>query len=133
MGLRTQLRTRWHQYVDMLVPLRPDLHRYCRRLTGNIWDAEDLVQETLLTAFAQWGVTYPEIRDVRAYLISIATNAWIDTLRRRETEVRVYSSYLIRAGASSPGEIPARFDTRRSRRPRPGTEGTAWARRPGRD
>jgi RNA polymerase sigma-70 factor (ECF subfamily) len=72
--------------------LRPALHRYCRRLTGNVWDAEDLVQEALLRAFAQWGVTYPEIRDIRAYLISIATNAWIDTLRRRETEARVYLS-----------------------------------------
>jgi RNA polymerase sigma-70 factor (ECF subfamily) len=90
--LRSQLRTGWHQYVDLLVPLRPALHRYCHRLTGNVWDAEDLVQETLLRAFAKWGVTYPEIRDVRAYLISIATNAWIDTLRRRETEARLYRS-----------------------------------------
>ena len=91
-GLRNQLRAGWHEYIDMLVPLRPELHRYCRRLTGTIWDAEDLVQETLLRAFAHWGVTYPEIRDVRAYLIGIATNAWIDTLRRREADARVYLS-----------------------------------------
>jgi RNA polymerase sigma-70 factor, ECF subfamily len=42
-ALPDTLRTAWHHYVDMLVPLRPALHRYCRRLTGNVWDAEDLV------------------------------------------------------------------------------------------
>src|SRR2546430_16451016 len=84
--LRGDLRTAWHRYVDMLVPLRPALYGYCRRLTGNVWDAEDLVQDTLLRAFGRWGVTYPEIRDLRAYLLRTATNVWIDMLRRRETE-----------------------------------------------
>ncbi|MBI1817010.1 MAG: RNA polymerase sigma factor [Deltaproteobacteria bacterium] len=86
--LRADLRTAWHRYVDMLVPLRPALHGYCRRLTGDVWDAEDLVQDTLLRAFGQWGVTSPEIRDPRAYLLRTATNVWIDTLRRRKTEAR---------------------------------------------
>ena len=86
--LSDDLRTAWHRYVDMLVPLRPALHSYCRRLTGNIWDAEDLVQDTLLRAFGQWGVTSPEIRNPRAYLLRTATNVWIDTLRRREREAR---------------------------------------------
>ncbi len=86
--LRDDLRTAWHRYVDMLVPLRPALHGYCRRLAGNIWDAEDLAQDTLLRAFGHWGVTYPPIRDPRAYLLRTATNVWIDTLRRRETEAR---------------------------------------------
>src|SRR5262245_37099482 len=86
--LRDDLRTAWHRYVDMLVPLRPALYGYCRRLAGNVWDAEDLVQETLLRAFGRWGVTYPGIHDPRAYLLRTATNVWIDTVRRRETEAR---------------------------------------------
>jgi RNA polymerase sigma-70 factor (ECF subfamily) len=86
--LDDDLRAAWHRYVDLLVPLRPMLHGYCRRLTRNLWDAEDLVQDTLLRAFAHWGVTYPGIRDPRAYLLRTATNVWIDTLRRRETEAR---------------------------------------------
>jgi RNA polymerase sigma-70 factor (ECF subfamily) len=85
-ALRDDLRAAWHRYVDMLVPLRPDLHRYCRRLAGNIWDAEDLAQDTLVRAFGRWGVTYPEVREPRAYLLRTATNLWIDTLRRRDTE-----------------------------------------------
>lgn len=91
-GLHDDLRTAWHRYIDMLVPLRPALYGYCRRMTGNVWDAEDLVQDTLLRAFGRWGVTYPEIRDARAYLLRTATNVWIDTLRRRGTEARFPST-----------------------------------------
>jgi RNA polymerase sigma-70 factor (ECF subfamily) len=57
------------------------------------------VQDTLLRAFGQWGVTYPPIRDPRAYLLRTATNLWIDTLRRRETEGR--------ASGLSPANPPA--------------------------
>ena len=87
-GFAEEVCTAWHRYIDMLVPLRPALYGYCRQLTGNIWDAEDLVQDTLLRAFGRWGVTYPEIRDPRAYLLRTATNVWIDILRRRQTEAR---------------------------------------------
>lgn len=97
--LSHDLRATWHRYVDMLVPLRPALHGYCRRLVGNIWDAEDLVQETLLRAFGQWGVTAPEIRDPRAYLLRTATNIWIDTLRRRRREAPT--------SLTDPDDIPA--------------------------
>ncbi|MGE4608967.1 MAG: hypothetical protein AAEJ52_19705 [Myxococcota bacterium] len=43
--LRNDTRAAWNRYVDLLAPIRPDLHRYCRGLTRNLWDAEDLVQE----------------------------------------------------------------------------------------
>lgn len=98
--LRDDLRTAWHRFIDMLVPLRAALYTYCRRLTGSIWDAEDLVQDTLLRAFGHCGITSPEIRDPRAYLLRTATNVWIDRLRRRETEALVPSM--------NPDEIPAR-------------------------
>jgi len=87
-ALSDDLRSAWHRFVDLLVPHRPALHGYCRRLTGNVWDAEDLVQDTLLRAFGQLGVTSPTIRDPRAYLLRAATNTWIDAQRRRETERR---------------------------------------------
>jgi RNA polymerase sigma-70 factor (ECF subfamily) len=98
-ALRGDLRTAWHRYVDALAPLRPALHGYCRRLAGNLWDAEDLVQDTLLRAFGQWGVTAPPIRNPRAYLLRTATNVWIDQLRRREKEPR--------APMTSPDDTPA--------------------------
>ena len=104
--LGDDLRTAWHRYVDLLIPLRPALYGYCRRLTGNVWDAEDLVQDALLRAFGHWGVTYPAIQNPRAYLLRTATNVWIDTLRRRQTEAR--ASMADPADATAPGPDPGR-------------------------
>jgi DNA-directed RNA polymerase specialized sigma24 family protein len=39
-ALHDDLRGAWQRFVDELAPLRPALHAYCRRLTGNVWDAE---------------------------------------------------------------------------------------------
>jgi RNA polymerase sigma-70 factor, ECF subfamily len=85
-GLRDELRSAWHRYIDLLAPLRPTLHGYCMRLTGNVWDAEDLAQDTLLRAFGTLGSVMKRIENPRAYLLRTATNLWIDTLRRRGTE-----------------------------------------------
>jgi RNA polymerase sigma-70 factor (ECF subfamily) len=90
--MRDLLRASWHHYLDQVQPLRPQLHAYCRRLTRNLWDAEDLVQESLLKAFGLLGRIDNPIRNPRAYLLRIATNVWIDTLRRREHE-RDYSEH----------------------------------------
>ncbi len=69
------------RFDDVTTPHREALWRYCRRLTGDPWDAEDLVQDVLLKAFARlsfaWQPTEP-----RAYLFRMATNAWIDRWRR---------------------------------------------------
>ena len=43
--------TMWHRYLDVFEPLRPDLYRFCRALTRNAWDAEDLVQDVLARGF----------------------------------------------------------------------------------
>jgi RNA polymerase sigma-70 factor, ECF subfamily len=79
-------RSAWHQYLSDLSPLRPALYRYCRSLTGNPWDADDLVQETLMRGFSTLGFGQDEIKDPRAYLLRIASNAWIDWQRRKAIE-----------------------------------------------
>ncbi len=84
--LRDELRAAWQRDVDMTVPLRPVLHGYCRRLTRDLWDAEDLVQDTLLRGFARLGCLADNVENPRAYLLRMATNAWIDTVRRRERD-----------------------------------------------
>lgn len=61
--------------------MRPELHRYCRRLTGDIWDAEDLVQETLTRAFSRRADSFDRTERVVPWLIRIATNAYIDAWR----------------------------------------------------
>ncbi|MBD3648488.1 MAG: sigma-70 family RNA polymerase sigma factor, partial [Pseudomonadales bacterium] len=85
------IRAHWFDYLDAVEPLRGELHAYCLGLTGNIWDAEDLVQDTLLKGFgmAARGDFHGEnspVRNVKAYLFRTATNAWLDFHRRRRHE-----------------------------------------------
>lgn len=80
------IRQPWRRYLDLLTPLRPDLHRYCCRLTGNVWDGEDLVQDTLVRVFSLLGKFDANLENPRAYLIRTATNLWIDRVRRAARE-----------------------------------------------
>jgi RNA polymerase sigma-70 factor (ECF subfamily) len=84
--LRGATQSAWRRYLDVLTPFRPELHRYCRRLTGEVWDAEDLVQETLLKGFASLGSINVPIANPRGYLVRIASNLWIDGQRRKNLE-----------------------------------------------
>ena len=104
--LRDELRTAWHRYLDLVAPLRPALHGYCRRLTGNLWDAEDLVQDALLRAFGTLGSVHHEIQSPRAYLLRTATHLWIDTLRRRGSETRALAAQAVpEPPAGEPGTV----------------------------
>lgn len=104
-ALRDELRAAWHRYVDLLAPLRPDLQRYCRHLTGSLWDAEDLAQETLVRAFATLGNVHHPIREPRSYLLRVATNAWIDTVRRRRIEADAIAGRDAEAAGPEPGAV----------------------------
>jgi RNA polymerase sigma-70 factor, ECF subfamily len=66
-----------------LEPLRRDLYAYCRQLTGNAFDAEDLVQESLTRAFTQAAQAHSPIEKPRAWLFRVATNAYVDGYRRQ--------------------------------------------------
>ncbi len=105
-AMRDELRGAWHRFLDLAAPLRPGLFRYCRRLTGNVWDAEDLVQDTLLRAFGVLGRLHQEIRNPRAYVLRTATHLWIDTLRRRGTEAASVGA-LEPPAQDQPPETPA--------------------------
>jgi RNA polymerase sigma-70 factor (ECF subfamily) len=81
------LRASWNDFVHECESLRPDLYRYCRHLTRSPWDAEDLAQDTLARAFvtlAQMGDAPP---NPRAWLFRVASNLWIDRVRRARREL----------------------------------------------
>ena len=64
----------------MVDGVRPDLHRYCARLTGSVIDGEDIVQEALAKGFyalSQMSETPP----LRPWLFRIAHNAAMDHLK----------------------------------------------------
>ena len=80
--VQRSVRRPWRRYVDKLTEHRPALHAYCRRLTGNVWDGEDLVQDTLVRVFSLLGKTDTQLENPKGYLIRTAANLWIDRVRR---------------------------------------------------
>jgi RNA polymerase sigma-70 factor, ECF subfamily len=73
----------WHRFLDTCEPLRSELYRYCRYLTRSPWDAEDLAQDTLARAFVTLARMGQEPANPRAWLFRVASNLWIDEMRRR--------------------------------------------------
>jgi RNA polymerase sigma-70 factor (ECF subfamily) len=80
------LRGSWHRFLETYEPLRSQLYRYCRHLTRSPWDAEDLAQDTMARAFATLGQMGEAPSNPRAWLMRVASNLWIDQLRRRRKE-----------------------------------------------
>lgn len=104
-SVQRSVRGPWRRYIDSLAEHRPALHAYCRRLTGNVWDGEDLVQDTLLRVFSQLGKSDVRLENPKAYLIRAATNLWIDRVRRFAREQAALA--LEPANAVSLPEEPA--------------------------
>jgi RNA polymerase sigma-70 factor, ECF subfamily len=68
---------------DRLVgELRPNLHRYCARMTGSVLDGEDVVHEAIIKAIEALPQT-ELIAHPQAWLFRIAHNAALDFLRHR--------------------------------------------------
>jgi RNA polymerase sigma-70 factor (TIGR02960 family) len=66
---------------------RRPLHLHCYRMVGSVQDAEDLVQETLLSAWRGLGAFNGEAQ-LRTWLYRIATNVSLNALRTRSRRPR---------------------------------------------
>jgi RNA polymerase sigma-70 factor, ECF subfamily len=78
------------EFLASVETLRPELHRYCARLTGSVIEGEDIVQEALARAFYTLTLAV-ETPPLRPWLFKIAHNAAIDWLKshgRKYTESR---------------------------------------------
>jgi RNA polymerase sigma-70 factor (ECF subfamily) len=73
-------------FLQEITNYRADLYKYCRKLTNNPWDAEDLVQETLVQAYGKLADKHAGVSNTRAYLFKMATNQWIDWTRRSRVQ-----------------------------------------------
>ncbi|ANW65677.1 RNA polymerase subunit sigma-70 [Mycobacterium sp. djl-10] len=71
------------QFEQDVLPLRSTLLRGAKRLTLNDADAEDLLQETLLSAYRGFA-TFTPGTNVQAWLFRIMQNRWINNHRRAQ-------------------------------------------------
>jgi RNA polymerase sigma-70 factor (ECF subfamily) len=71
------------RFLELVAEIRPELHRYCARLTGSIVDGEDVVQDTLAKAYYAISMA-TEMPPLRPLLFKIAHNTAMDVLRRYE-------------------------------------------------
>jgi RNA polymerase sigma-70 factor, ECF subfamily len=77
---------RYLAFLETISQLRPQLHRYCSRMTGSITDGEDVVQDALFRAYRSLD-TYDDSRPLAPWLFRIAHNRCVDFLRRRGVRV----------------------------------------------
>jgi len=79
--LAAELHAGRERFLALVADVRPDLHRYCARMTGSISAGEDVVQETLARAYYALGEVYA-LPPLRSWLFQIAHQRSIDFLRR---------------------------------------------------
>jgi RNA polymerase sigma-70 factor (ECF subfamily) len=83
----------------LVADVRPQLLRYCARMTGSAVDGEDIVQEALAKVYfrlPQLG----HVENLRAWLFRVAHNKALDYLRR----------YDVRFAETLEGELPAQAE-----------------------
>jgi RNA polymerase sigma-70 factor (ECF subfamily) len=86
-----ELRARFQSDVS---PLREPLYRHAMRMTRNHSDAEDLVQDALVKAYATLG-SFKQGTNLRGWLFRIMTNTYIDDYRKKRRHPAHYPTGLI--------------------------------------
>ncbi|MFT4413811.1 sigma-70 family RNA polymerase sigma factor [Fredinandcohnia humi] len=81
----------WVKFWETVKPYRNSLWTYCLKLTGTPWDAEDLLQDTLLKSFASLSALSHREQPLRtkSFLFRVATNHWLDQCRRNKRYSRI--------------------------------------------
>ncbi|CAM3372912.1 MULTISPECIES: RNA polymerase sigma factor [Paenibacillus] len=72
------------KYALDVPALQAKLHQYCLHVTGERWEAEDLLQETMIKVMRAVEIK-PDRPITNAYLYRIASNAWKDRLRKEKS------------------------------------------------
>ena len=88
---------------EELVTLLPRLRRFARALARNVHDADDLVQLTIeraLTRAEQLKLDLPLVN----WVFGILRNAWIDELRTRARNQRVFAGESAGQDVGDPGQ-----------------------------
>ncbi|MEE6136538.1 sigma-70 family RNA polymerase sigma factor [Mycobacterium sp. 050128] len=103
------------EFERRVAPVLGDLHRHAMRMTRHRADAEDLVQDTMASAFAAFGSLRPD-STISAWLYRILVNTHISNcrkMRRRPALVsadRMTERDLMASSAHSAGYLPSAED-----------------------
>ncbi len=95
-------------YGELVEPHRHELLVHCYRILGSLQDAEDVLQETLLSAWRGLG-GFEQRSSVRTWLYRIATNRSLDAVRagnRRGEPVSARINGLLPPPPTHHGEVP---------------------------
>src|ERR1700750_1182212 len=71
-------------FIEQAMPFLDQLYSGARRLTASQFDAEDLVQETMLSGYKGFRF-YREGTNLRAWLFRIMYNTWVNGYRTRQS------------------------------------------------
>ena len=95
-------------FGELVAPYRHELQVHCYRILGSYQDAEDVLQETLLSAWR--GLDgFEERASVRTWLYRIATNRSLDAVRagvRRDGDVSTRINGRVPPEPTHHGEVP---------------------------
>ena len=80
-------------FEQALPELRPEIHRYCSRMTGSVIDGEDVLQIAFMKAFEALK-RGDEVINLRAWLFRIAHNTVLDYLRGKKRETALLGAAL---------------------------------------
>ena len=94
------------QFLALVDGVRPELHRYCARLTGSVIEGEDIVQDTLSKAFYALSLE-PEVPALRPWLFRIAHNCALDFLKSHGRKYRDHDAELEELAAFEDKPDPA--------------------------
>lgn len=86
------------------LPYLDQLYSAALRYTRNAADAEDLVQDAMSKAFQAFH-QYEPGTNLRAWLMRILTNAYINAYRRKQRRPKEVSADGVRAGLEDPGDF----------------------------
>jgi RNA polymerase sigma factor (sigma-70 family) len=91
------------RFLELVSEVRPDLHRYCARMTGSVADGEDIVQDTLARAY--YALSELEtLPPLRPWLFQIAHNRALDQLRRYDRRMRQALDEVADVAADTAGD-----------------------------
>jgi RNA polymerase sigma factor (sigma-70 family) len=104
------------RFLDLVAAIRPELHRYCARMTGSVAEGEDIVQETLARAYYALS-EFEQLPPLRPWLFTIAHRRALDHLRRYDRRMGEPLDAVLDTVADSapdPGDALAHAETVRA-------------------